>query len=384
MIFQISRKGTQMAYIKNLNIKSFRGISSLDLKNLSPINILTGDNNSGKTSVLEIIRSYQDFGNFRTWINLLRRESSRIGIQTSLSIYEGFYDLFNINEYEKKIEYVIESTEGFIQTRNHILLTAVESETELTPEEYIELVGLYRSHEEEDTYDGIITLPKLDIQIIVNDRPILNTFIVEGQRRIPTQNGVSPNVRDSNTIIYISPARHTEGNVYLSEILKHPELYEEMLEILKDYDEEIISINYDNDSKYPNRGIYKILSKSYKEALPLNVYGDGMKKAILLMSAVLKAQNGILLLDEFETAIHTSAMDRTFRWILETCLRLNVQVFLTSHSKEAIDKVLKCSEEVRGNLALYTLYKKNSGTYARRLSGDNALEVQDEMGLELR
>ena len=37
------------------------------------------------------------------------------------------------------------------------------------------------------------------------------------------------------------------------------------------------------------------------------------------MSAVLKAQNGILLLDEFETAIHTSAMDRTFRWILETC-----------------------------------------------------------------
>ena len=74
-----------------------------------------------------------------------------------------------------------------------------------------------------------------------------------------------------------------------------------MLDILKEYDEGIISINYDNDSRYPGRGIYKILSRSCKEALPLNVYGDGMKKAILLMSAVLKAQNGILLLDEFET-----------------------------------------------------------------------------------
>ena len=32
-----------------------------------------------------------------------------------------------------------------------------------------------------------------------------------------------------------------------------------------------------------------------------------MKKAILLMSAVIAAKDGILLLDEFETAIHTSA-----------------------------------------------------------------------------
>lgn len=32
------------------------------------------------------------------------------------------------------------------------------------------------------------------------------------------------------------------------------------------------------------------------------------KKAILLISAVVSAKNGILLLDEFETAIHTSAM----------------------------------------------------------------------------
>ena len=114
------------------------------------------------------------------------------------------------------------------------------------------------------------------------------------------------------------------------------------------------------------------------------MYGDGMKKAILLMSAVLKAQDGILLLDEFETAIHTSAMDRTFGWILETCLKLNVQVFLTTHSKEAIDKVLKCSEEVRDNTSLYTLYKNEDRIAVRRLSGEKAVEVQDEMGLELR
>ena len=96
---------------------------------------------------------------------------------------------------------------------------------------------------------------------------------------------------------------------------------------------------------------YKILSKSNKKALPLNVYGDGMKKAILLMSAVIAAKDGILLLDEFETAIHTSAMNKTFKWIIESCKKLNVQVFMTSHSKEATgnweDALIVLQEERR-------------------------------------
>ena len=100
----------------------------------------------------------------------------------------------------------------------------------------------------------------------------------------------------------------------------------------------IMSINYDNSEENGRRrGVYKILSKSHKKALPLNVYGDGMKKAVLLMSAVIAAEDGVLLIDEFETAIHTSAMENTFRWILETCRKLNMQVFVTSHSKEAIE-----------------------------------------------
>lgn len=102
------------------------------------------------------------------------------------------------------------------------------------------------------------------------------------------------------------------------------------------------------------------------------------------MSAVIAAKDGILLLDEFKTAIHTSAMNKTFKWIIESCKKLNVQVFMTSHSKEAIDKVLKCSTECIDDMAVYTLYKDSEGTSVRRLDGKMAIEVQDEMGLELR
>ena len=99
---------------------------------------------------------------------------------------------------------------------------------------------------------------------------------------------------------------------------------------------------------------------------------------------MIQAKDGILLLDEFETAIHTSAMNKTFKWILETCKRLNVQVLMTSHSKEAIDKVLKCAPSLMDDMAVYTMYKEADSVSVRRLEARKAIEAQDEMGLELR
>lgn len=84
------------------------------------------------------------------------------------------------------------------------------------------------------------------------------------------------------------------------------------------------------------------------------------------------------------TAIHTSAMDTIFAWILQSALKMNVQVFLTSHSKEAIDKILRLDAAIQSNINLYTLYKSDGNNYARMLSGEEALNAQEKLGLELR
>ena len=89
-------------------------------------------------------------------------------------------------------------------------------------------------------------------------------------------------------------------------------------------------------------------------------------------------------MDEFETAIHTSAMDSVFSWILESAKRLNVQVFLTSHSKEAIDKVLKGRKELQPDIQVYTLYKKAGRHLVRAMTCEEAINAQESLGLELR
>ena len=366
-------------HISDIYIRSFRGISNLELKDIKLINILTGDNNGGKTSVLEVIQSIKNPCDFRTWRSLIRR-GERISVIRAMSYYEGFYDLFDINKEEKIIEYDVCLING---QKYNVKVIAERVEEEIMEKDLVKLQGDYNAMDEDSLQDNFLNVSKLNLKTFLDGTEMMEDSLYEGQiRYIPEE--VKEDKNFVEKIVYVSPIRHAEGNLYLSQILAYPEMYEQMLQVLKEYDEDIISINYDDNERRIGKGTYKILSKSNKKALPLNVYGDGMKKAILLMSAVIAAKDGILLLDEFETAIHTSAMNKTFKWIIESCKKLNVQVFMTSHSKEAIDKVLKCSPECIDDMAVYTLYKDSEGTSVRRLDGKMAIEAQDEMGLELR
>lgn len=372
-------------HISSLDIESFRGIKNLCLENLSPINILTGDNNSGKTSVLEVIESLDSTGNFMMWRSMTRRER-RAPISSSLSYFEGIINLFNADEEGLNAKYKVTFTDGEM---DEIRLNGRIEEEYLTANEYQELAGVYYNTDDADNADNAedpsvtVNTAKLTFSVFINNIKLLETDLYDIQRRFhPVKSSSYGNLLD---VTYISPVRHAEGTVFLNRVLDNPELYEQMLQILREFDPGIISINVDNSNeKYRFGTIYKVLSKEHKRALPLNVYGDGMKKAVLLMSAVIMAQGGVLLLDEFETAIHTTAMDHTFKWILETCVKLNVQLFLTTHSEEAIDKVLKCSPQLQDKIKVFTLYKNQNETVVRALDALKAIEIKDEMGLELR
>ena len=49
-------KPKNASHITSLNIESYRGLEGLKIENLGDVNIVVGDNNTGKTSVLEAIQ----------------------------------------------------------------------------------------------------------------------------------------------------------------------------------------------------------------------------------------------------------------------------------------------------------------------------------------
>lgn len=355
-------------YVKKLNIDTYRGIKKLQLNNFNDINILTGDNNTGKTSILEILSSLKNPSVTSSWKTALRIPEN-VFLSNQFSLFESFKLLFNVED-EKIIKYNYD-----LNGEKNITIKAKEEEVLLTSQQRNKILGIINLSDEENEEETYILSKSLELEFYENDNLLNKDIIIETSRKLFDKSKEQDNIK----VIYISPFQHIESTKYLNNISDDPKLFQDLLEVLQEFDKDILNISASNIGKTV---VYKILSK--QKTIPLNAYGDGMKKAILLISAVVNAKNGILLLDEFETAIHTSAMNKVFSWILKICLKLNVQLFLTSHSKEAIEKVLNCSEDLQSHINLYTLYKKEDRIVARELSGKKALEVSKEFGLELR
>lgn len=361
-------------HIRQLDIEAYRGIQDLKLRNLNHINILTGDNNSGKTSVLEVLSGMRDPYSILAWTSMIL---NRVSIARKKLFYHELYNLFPVDAEEKVIGYKFGDDKGIITS---IALKAKIDEIQISEQEMLQINNLKRTGDLRAAEDMIDT-KCMKLTTYVNGKKTGEEIIYDFQNHIPYV------VAEKNIFfrtMYVSPVDHAKGNLYLDHILSDSEMYGEMISILHAFDENIIGINAIAADDNASPAEYMILTKNHKKALPLNVFGDGMKKAILLLSAVVKAKDGILLLDEFETAIHTSAMNSIFSWILRSAKKLNVQVFLTSHSKEAIEKVLKCDEELWSDIHVYTLYRKEDRHLVRTMTCEEAINAQECLGLELR
>lgn len=313
-------------HVKSFKIQSYRGIQNLALENLNSINVLTGNNNSGKTSILELLSTIDNPQDIGAWVLPSRSYNSRI---RSSSFFNGFCSMFPVDNEEKCISY------EFLNSNNNITQIRFEGELESTqlPENEIHrLNGLLRTGSSK-AENEILDTTCLHLSTYINNEKVNNYTLYDLQTRISRFVNKKPFFVPTT---YVSPVDHATGMLYLDDVLANTQLYEQLLNILQEFDSNIINISsIKAKNAVPE---YMILTRNHNSAISLNSYGDGMKKALLLLSAIVRSQNGILLLDEFETAIHTSAMDSIFSWLLKNALKMNVQIFLTSHSKEAIDK----------------------------------------------
>ena len=363
--------------LSELFIEKYRGLNNLKLENLGKVNVIAGENNTGKTSILEVIESLEAPNDLRMWRVIGRRESSSPRIFTT--VYDTMKSLFPINNQGNETQILYSGESG--EDRFRVELVGKFSDVILNDEQ-VSLANGYSISEmrqpyEHHEYESSV----LDISYKVNGNECGNDKVYSIQRGIPRMENHRVNILDN--VIYVSPTQHANNTVYLNSLMTNPELYEQFVEIMRAFDPDFVSINAVEDEKTLSRK-YVVLSKKFKEGLLLNAYGDGMKKAMLLLSALLRAKDGILLLDEFETAIHISVMGKIFKWIIENASKLNVQIFMTSHSIEAINSVLKCCPEMQSDIRMITLVNTENGVKVRNVDAVKAIQLMDDYGLELR
>ncbi len=390
--------------LSKVGIDGFRGLRSLELDGLGRINILVGSNNSGKTSVLEALSILCQPFNPEEWLAVVRRRDFGQLDETRLqSLRWCFTQAMGLTDPDQLIEASCNFTcQGNFPLRN-LRIEYTEFTGEPSPGEVsrdlrqIEFRARLRLGEKE--------LPQIEImrgaelihypdwyESIENDR-------FTGQ---PSVNRKSPRLRLWEEFIparlgkfrsaqkleasTLTPYSYQINRDQVRAQSKHTFHHDSpsVLELLRDFDTDVEGIDLAS-FRGDRPAIY--IKHSKLGVAPLSVFGDAMRRAVLLASTLLSLKGGgILLVDEVEAGIHVSALGRVFEWLVRAARTLQVQVFVTTHSLEALDALVSARSVLANDddVITYHLSQTEEKTLGKRLYGDLVRRLRFERGLDVR
>ncbi len=119
--------------------------------------------------------------------------------------------------------------------------------------------------------------------------------------------------------------------------------------------------------------------------LPLQSMGDGINRILTIILALVNADNGFLLIDEFENGLHYTVQKQLWDIIFKLAPKLNVQVFVTTHSEDCISGFESVLNSPGNSLdgKLIRLDNKN-GTIKQVEFSAHELKIANDQNIEIR
>lgn len=365
-------------YFENCKINGYRSLDNFELKELGDVNIIVGDNNSGKTSILEALNIVSNTGDFYSIVRTARERERAVQFsRLESTVWESFINIFNRNSEELFFDITCDTNRGRVSSKlqgniENVLHDVSEdwvyreyernsNDAETTLEEMEGFLGEYEYH-----FPTRRTKNSNDIHNVENVEFFQSTRILGRGRKDKYIN-----------CKYLSAADYLFGR-HFANIIKDKQLLIRVIKMLQKFDQDITDLRIFDE----NGRIVQMVEKKSMGYMPISSYGDGVKRVIAFVSSIASAENGVLLIDEIETGIHSKAMEKVFKFVVELCMEYHIQLFLTTHSEEALKKLIHVDNN-ECNMRVITLIKKEK-TLVRNLSRERALRAIEEYGQELR
>ena len=123
--------------------------------------------------------------------------------------------------------------------------------------------------------------------------------------------------------------------------------------------------------------------KDFARARDLSSFGEGLRRVFEIGLLFAGVRGGVLLIDEFENAIHPKLLTAFTRMVQDLAIEHNVQVFLTTHSKEALDAFIQ-DDYATDDISGYALCRGESGVAVRRFDGEKLARLHKALDFDLR
>lgn len=337
--------------INELSITSYRRLRNVKLTDLQTINVFSGVNNSGKTSVLEIIGIMSDVKNrynIQKWA--LIRSPGASG------------DRKNIVEYMSGIFPNADNNMGDISAE--IFIDEIKHSAVI-------------SGEKENVASSTGKLSK-SLKVTVNDfnSKTLKPFIYK--------DGGKTNYKIEDTQLFNLAYVMVEEDFYSKSVTGFSNALlaqqkDELIKLMHEFDKKIEDIFLDEAGD-----IY--IQNTDTGVLPLFAYGSGMQKAFLLATVLSDDDLDVVMVDDIDSALNITALKEVLNWFVHTCRSKNIQAFVTTHNAEALDAILDNADKKKDDIRIITMRNQsNTGnTVVKSLKGSEARQYRTDYEMELR
>ena len=315
--------------IQSLKIRNFKNLSGLNIPKLSRINLISGKNNVGKSSLLEAIGVYVDDSELFYIIEErgeLPKYSSKDTTEYLKPNIEAISSLFTNRNTNVTEDNIIEiSDNDDVLSLRYVYY--IEQETE-EDGNIVRKAIVFDSRDDVATGDAHLAL-----EIIRKGK---NKAIVPLERRLDTIRLGRTKKTDIASVIRVNP--ETFGNLYIGRLWDNVTLTEKeeyVIDALRIIEPNIESLAFLEES--PRIGRYPVVKvKGVSKRLPLRSMGDGINHILSIILALVNCENGCLLIDEIDNGLHYTVQKQLWSVIFKLAIKLNVQIFATTHSSDCI------------------------------------------------
>ena len=318
--------------LSNLHIGNFRAFKPLKIDKLGKINIVSGQNNSGKTSLLEAI--------------FLLSGAADPGLLLNSNVIRGVTVLSGSEHVVqsalwKPIFHDLDMSEAIDVTGHHF--SCGEVAVRLTLER-----------------PNLFELPLDNGKVTVGDKSqnkeaFILSYVLNGRSKANfniTLTGNTMQVQADRTEVQIpfpatilsSRNRNSEEDAQRLGHLRQQKKGDLVVEALRVIEPRLQSLEVNTTTGSPM--IWGDVGLS--ELVPLPVMGDGMIQLARIVLAISTVPGGIVLIDEIENGLHHSALPKIWQVIEKAANQFDSQIVATTHSYECIaaaENVFKSSSE---------------------------------------
>jgi hypothetical protein len=357
--------------IQSLHISGFKLFRDCKLPKLGRLNLFVGENNTGKSCLLEAIGLYggrtpvtdiletasrRTTGKLRPWI----REGTS---EESSSLRHPVFDLFRWAGPRVKAPIVIEqigdSSPYRVEVQSQQRIMDDQGVIRFVPVPYP--IGLIA-----EDLEIVLPVYRGEKQVALVTRNSVRRYTVRQRDRILDAEKLVND--DAFAIAHLSAGGFSEEKASsLWDALVQSPSQELILDWLRMLDPSIDDLAYVGEDG-AGRARTALLKVEGEGRIPLRSMGDGLTRLFHMGLAMVSAAQGILLIDEFENGLHWKVQEQLWNVLCKAALEFNVQIFATTHSRDCIEGFTNAGRALgRDDAMIYRLERKGDDVFAANL-----------------